>query len=215
MTVIAQDTPPLVKTHLCSVFVVVLSLITSWWVAAAAAGCTRSDVLPHIWSCLITFQSGDAIACIFCRVTLACIFLSGNATACKNFWWLTPLLVNRVTPFLVNLVCRVTPWLVILVCSVFHPKCLWHIFFGHARHAHTVRRWCWSAAVCSTGGGCQTQVAPCRDGTSSAPMTTCPCTSCWQAFQTQRLERDARSAQRRHGPRCRRAGAESTSVSAT
>ena len=33
-------------------------------------------------------------------------------------------------------------------------------FFGHAVHAHSVRRWCWSAAVCSTGGGCQSRVVP-------------------------------------------------------
>ena len=25
--------------------------------------------------------------------------------------------------------------------------------FGHASHAHSVRRWCWSAAVCSSAGG--------------------------------------------------------------
>ena len=30
---------------------------------------------------------------------------------------------------------------------------------GHAEHAHSVRRWCWSAAVCPTGGGCQSNGA--------------------------------------------------------
>ena len=30
-------------------------------------------------------------------------------------------------------------------------------FFGHASHAHSVRRWCWSTAVCSTGGAWQTR----------------------------------------------------------
>ena len=53
-------------------------------------------------------------------------------------------------------------------------------FFGHAVHAHRVRRWCWSAAVCSTGGGCQYRVAPCR---LSARLLL-PCTSCWEVFQT-------------------------------
>ena len=55
----------------------------------------------------------------------------------------------------------------------------------HAEHARSVRLWFWTAAVCSTGGGCQCRVAPCTDGTSPAPMATC-----WEAFQTQRLQRE-------------------------
>ena len=56
-----------------------------------------------------------------------------------------------------------------IFCGAFHPK----VFvaqnsIGHAEHAHSVRRWCWSAAVCSTGGGYQSRVAPCTDGASSA-----------------------------------------------
>ena len=50
--------------------------------------------------------------------------------------------------------------------------------------------------------------APCTNGTSPAPMATCPGTSCWEAFQTRRVARASRSAHRRHGPQCRRAGPE-------
>ena len=70
----------------CSVFVVVLSLITSWWEATAAAACTRSDAFFNSFSvrpfavtrrilrwrqrfpfarlCLVICLSGDEIACI-------------------------------------------------------------------------------------------------------------------------------------------------------
>ena len=47
------------------------------------------------------------------------------------------------------------------------------------------------------------------------PKATCPGTWCWEAFQTQRLEIASRSAHRRHGLQCRRAGARSTSAVAT
>ena len=48
------------------------------------------------------------------------------------------------------------------------------VFFCHASHAHRVRCWCWSAAVCSTGRGRQSPVAPFTGGTTVAPIATCP-----------------------------------------
>ena len=87
-----------------------------------------------------------------------------------------PLLESAFIGCVSFLVCKATPLLVSFgsddtwyFLNVFHPKCFSHSIFGHAEHAHSVRRWCWSAAVCSTGGGCQSRVAPCTDGTSFAP----------------------------------------------
>ena len=54
---------------------------------------------------------------------------------------------------------------------------------------------------------------PCTDGSSSAPMATCPVASSWKA--THRMATGSRSAHRRHGPQRRSSGTGATSVVAT
>ena len=78
----------------CSVFVVVLSLITSLWVAAAAAGCTRSDAFFHSFlptcrgdAANPSLESAFSIHSVVYRNFLSgdvipCNFLSGDVIAC-------------------------------------------------------------------------------------------------------------------------------------
>ena len=163
------------------------------------AGSARSGTFFHSFLAK-SVASTRRILCWSQRSSLIWFCLSpclySNAIACE--------FLCKATPFAKRRQCLRVLFRMISGTFVvfFIPSACRTVFFGHAEHAHSVRRWCWSAALCSAGGGCQSRVAPCTDGTSPAPMATCPGTSCWEAFQTQRLERASRSAHRRHGPRC-------------
>ena len=186
VTAITQDT--LVKTQsLFRICVLVLSSITSRSVAAAAASslmrfspspsCRGDAANPWLESAFITHfgcvsrhlfvcSQSIAIACVSRRVSPLLVF-PAEYRHCFCF----PQSIAIACVSSVGLL----SWQLMMILQCFHPKCLSDRIFGYAVHARSVRRWCWSAASCSTGGGDQSRVAPCTDSTSSAPMATCPC----------------------------------------